>query len=350
MQELDPLIEKFWTGRTTEAENRLLLQLLQQREEEHRQKMQDEFGRVDLSPDQAIGEERARQLLEQIHARFSIGQPAAPRISWLRRSWKGVAVAACLLIGSGVFLLRDKQPLPINAAAPVAAVPAAHLVRFSNSSDTVMTIGLKDGSVIQLQKNSGISYYEPFIDNRRDISLSGVALFKVAKDKDRPFSVYAGGTITRVLGTRFLVNAGTGAKVTVRLLEGSIAVETRPAADAGSKAILLKTGQEIAVNKVDHSYAVSTVIPAGNNRANASRRNDNPGLAFNKEPLKQVFRKMGESYGVTISYDPTEMDGLYFTGTFLKTDELISVLSTICNVNDLTFKQEGDIITISKLH
>jgi len=350
MQELDQLIEKFWTGRTSEVENQRLLELLEQQGVEHQQRTRRAFDKEEgLSPEQNIGIEKARQLLTQIHARYDIHQPAPPHISWLRRYGIGTAVAACLLVLAGMAVLKNNRPVSMPATSPVAKVTPARLVRLSNTSDTVITVTLKDGSVIQLQTNSGISYYEPFINDRRDISLLGTALFKVAKDKTRPFSVYAGGTVTRVLGTRFVVNAGAGPKVTVRLLEGSIAVEPRQSSGQAAKGILLRTGQEIAVSRLDHSYTVTTVTPVVNSTAAANHRQDQ-GLAFNKEPLKQVFRKIGSAYGITFSYDPKEMNGLNFTGTFLRSDELNSMLSTICNVNDLFFERDGDTVRIAKLH
>jgi ferric-dicitrate binding protein FerR (iron transport regulator) len=349
MNELDQLIEKFWTGRTTDTENQQLLQLLEQQGGDLRQRIRDEFDRRQLTPGETIGQEKAQRLLEQIHTRYGIDQTAPPRISWLRRSWKGAAVAACLLLVTGVLVFQQKRSLVETPLAPIAKAAPAKLIRVNNNTDTLMTVALKDGSVIQLQKNSGVSYYEPFINDRRDVSLSGIAMFKVAKDKDRPFSVYAGGTITRVLGTKFLVNTSGGPKVTVRLLEGSIAVETRPASGAKDQAIVLKTGEEIAVNQLDHSYTVNTVIPAENGKG-ATPKKYNSGLAFNKEPLRLVFRKIGARYGIDISYDPKEMTGLNFTGTFLRSDELNSVLATICNVNDLSFKQEGDTVRITRLH
>jgi len=347
MKELQLLIDKFWAGQTTEAENQRLLQLLDTQGGELRQQIQAEFGRRESASGELIKDEKAQQLLAQIHARYHIQQPAAPRLPWLRRSGKGLSVAACLLILAGIALFKPTKPVSNPAQSTVVAAPSpAKLIQMSNTSDSTMTVVLKDGSIIQLQKNSGVSYYEPFISNRRDISLSGIALFKVAKDKARPFSVYAGGTITRVLGTQFLVNASGAGKVMVRLLEGSIAVETRAADKPEEKAILLKAGQEIAVNKMDHSYIVSTTPAIRNNGVPA--RKDSPGLAFTKESLTRVFRKIGASYGITINYDPKEMQGLYFTGTFLPSDELNSVLATICNVNDLSFKQEGKTVLISR--
>ncbi len=260
-------------------------------------------------------------------------------------------MAACLMILAGGLVLHSSRKPSVSLAPPVVSVTKPRLVQLVNSSYTVQNITLKDGSVVQLQKNSGLSYYEPFINNRRDISLSGTALFKVAKDKAMPFSVYAGVVVTRRLGTRFRINADTGAKVTVRLLEGSIAVETRPASAAESHAVLLKAGQEIVVDRISRSYIVSTITPANNNLANApQKKEDNTRLTFSKEPLQQVFRRIGTVYGVKLSYHPEEMNGLFFTGTFLKSDELDLVLSTVCNVNDLTFKKEQDNIMISKLH
>jgi transmembrane sensor len=58
----------------------------------------------------------------------------------------------------------------------------------------------------------------------REITLTrGRALFDVAKDRNRPFTVTAGGTRTTALGTRFQVQTDSE-RVVVLLTEGSVSV------------------------------------------------------------------------------------------------------------------------------
>jgi transmembrane sensor len=231
-----------------------------------------------------------------------------------------------------------------------AAVIAPRLVRLTNHSDSVQSVTLADGSTVQMEKNSSLSYYEPFINDRRDISLKGIAMFKVAKDKKRPFTVYAGGIATTVLGTRFLVNATDNRKIKVRLLEGKIMVNAAPGSGMTMKDIYLVPGQEFSFDKNKQQYAVNEIHDQPLVAGTTNRPADKPELVFQKEPLDRVFQKVGRLYNVPLTFSRKDLDGLYFTGTFLKSDNLDIVLSTICNVNDLLASKNGDTIIITKSH
>ncbi|MCI3135340.1 FecR family protein [Phenylobacterium aquaticum] len=89
-------------------------------------------------------------------------------------------------------------------------------------------ITLQDGSRVRLDTRSQIRVR--FTPQARDISLaSGQALFEVAHDQTRPFTVSAGATQVRAVGTRFDVRRdGNAARVV--LIEGVVEVrraETR---------------------------------------------------------------------------------------------------------------------------
>jgi transmembrane sensor len=212
-----------------------------------------------------------------------------------------------------------------------------------------MSVTLKDGSTVQLEKNSSLSYYDSFTNDRRDLSLSGIAVFKVAKDKMRPFTVYAGGLATRALGTSFLVNAADPGKIKIRLLEGKISVSSATGSDLTMKEVLLTPGQELSFDRTSRVYAINTVVARPGDARRAIPDNK-PDLVFRKEPLGSVFEKVAHLYKIPLSCRKEDLDGLYFTGTFLKSDNLNIVLSTICNVNDLLVTKSGDSIIITKSH
>ena len=82
---------------------------------------------------------------------------------------------------------------------------------------------LADGSTVQLDVNTRIAVR--MSSERRQIELlSGRALFEVAHDSSRPFSVTAAGSRTTALGTKFQVQLDE-ANVVVTLTEGSVAVD-----------------------------------------------------------------------------------------------------------------------------
>lgn len=84
------------------------------------------------------------------------------------------------------------------------------------------SIALADGSRVDLNARSRIRVH--FLENERDVDLiEGQALFRVAKDKARPFIVTSDGTEVRAVGTEFDVyRRATGTTVTV--LEGRVSV------------------------------------------------------------------------------------------------------------------------------
>jgi transmembrane sensor len=89
------------------------------------------------------------------------------------------------------------------------------------------TIALQDGSRVQLDVGTRIAVR--FTAGRRQIALeAGRALFDVAHDAARPFSVAAATSTTTALGTRFQIEMRDGA-VLVTLAEGSVAVDNEGA-------------------------------------------------------------------------------------------------------------------------
>ena len=179
-------------------------------------------------------------------------------------------------------------------------------------------------------------------------------MFKVTKDKKRPFTVYAGGIATTALGTRFLVNATDSKKVMVRLLDGKVVIKTAAGSNLAMKDVYLSPGEQFSFDKDSRQYAVNrspdtpavTAEPIRSVPTNAEK----PELVFRKEPLGRVFEKVSHLYKMPLVFRKEDMDGLYFTGTFLQSDNLNIVLSTICNVNDLLVTKNGETITITRSH
>ncbi len=104
-------------------------------------------------------------------------------------------------------------------------------VAYVTHSDERRTVTLDDGSQVELDVGTRIEV-RMSRDRRRVELLAGRALFDVAHDSGRPFSVTASGARTTALGTKFQVQRDDG-RVVVTLAEGSVAID-RDQGEAGT--------------------------------------------------------------------------------------------------------------------
>jgi transmembrane sensor len=95
---------------------------------------------------------------------------------------------------------------------------------YSTAVGEQRSILLPDGSIIDLNALSKVRIH--FAAKERHIDLlEGQALFRVAKDRTRPFIVAANDTLVRAVGTQFDINQRKRDLI-VTVVEGTVAVET----------------------------------------------------------------------------------------------------------------------------
>jgi transmembrane sensor len=122
-------------------------------------------------------------------------------------------------------------------------LPRSEFVAHFTASDSRRDFTLSDGSVVHLDVASEVS--TRVSSDRRDIELiRGRALFEVAPDKSRPFTVSAGSARVTALGTQFQVSREAEG-VRVVLTEGSVAVAD---ADLPSWHETLRPGEALSVS------------------------------------------------------------------------------------------------------
>lgn len=100
------------------------------------------------------------------------------------------------------------------------AVREVSTAKIATGYGETVTAALPDGSAITVNSSSRV---EVDIDpGKREVRLaSGEAIFDVAKDSDRPFTVVAGEHVVQAIGTVFSVRYDSG-EVNVSVLEGSV--------------------------------------------------------------------------------------------------------------------------------
>jgi transmembrane sensor len=176
---------------------------------------------------------------EEFSRRAGAVRPAYRRIRW-------VAAAAVIILLVGIGLLIRRSGASDHGPAMVQVF----------SGNTERTDTLPDGSIVDLDVHSGLTYPAGFAGMQRNVSLTGGGFFMVAHDPRKPFSIAVDGISVRVLGTSFSIRRDSG------LTE--IAVVTGVVEVAGlRRSLKLYAHERLTVAQPDSGWIkkVDTVLP-----------------------------------------------------------------------------------------
>lgn len=352
MEQIQTLLEKFNAGNASLQEQQQLLQLLANNEQDLKHLHTSSYYQNIEIDKPALSPEKSEAIFQLIQAHKSgaiiTEDIANTKVIKASFKWVQLVAAASIIAVTIIGTWYLGKPSSKQAVATNTTNPKPTLQQLTNSSNSAKSYTLLDGTNVTLSPKSAISYYQPFVKSR-DISLTGEATFKVAKDAAKPFTVYANHIATTALGTIFKVTSFQQS-VKVVLIEGRIVV--RPMDNTFTmKDTYLQPGQQVAINKTTGVYALTNTVnnKTQANTANAkANTNQKINLEFNKTPLTEVITSIGNRYNVLIQYNKQDIQNLSFTGTFVPTDTLQTILTIICNTNDLSYKQDKGIVIITK--
>lgn len=298
-----------------------------------KEQLKIEFEEFLQSGKSILPSEKSEQLLEKLHTRITASVPT--RKTWvIYTRW---AAAAMILLIAGASWRYYHTGHKIDLAAEPVLVKENKDIVLSNNSDSIRNLVLSDRSTIKLYQGSSISYNTSFNKNRRDIRLSGSAIFEVSKDAARPFTVYAGSISTTVLGTRFMMSTLQQDKVSVKLFEGKVVIRSTEGT-LGMKDVYLNAGEQFVHEHHSNQFSVK---PFKETTVNELAIPDavTITLEFNQEPLRKVLASIGKQYNVQFKFSDDSFNNMLVTGKLLPSDSLDVVLSMLGNINGLSFKK-----------
>jgi ferric-dicitrate binding protein FerR (iron transport regulator) len=168
---------------------------------------------------------------------------------------------------------------------------------------------LADGSRAVLAPGSRLTETDPAAGASRSVRLDGRAYFEVLPDPARPFRVEAGGTVTRVLGTKFDVRAYAGTSATeVVVRSGRVAV--RPASLPEAGAHPLSPGERATLG-ADGSVVIESGVDV-----DALIGWTSGTLAFRGTPLRDVVPELEGWFDLEIRLADSALGGRRITATF----------------------------------
>jgi transmembrane sensor len=274
----------------------------------------------------------------------------AGRQAKLLQLYRQIAVAAAVVLVAGTWWFFQRPVSRQGTAAPsvkgiagnTRPVPVTAVWRTqTNTSRKAARLLLADSSVVTLYSNTTIQYPEPFAGDKREVRLAGDAIFEVAKDRRRPFTVYSGMLSVTALGTSFRVTATEGRKesITVKLFTGKVQILPTGSLDnwKEGEAVILLPGEQMEFSssrRIISLFRPAGTVPSGNH--------------FSNTPLPIVLNALSSLYKIKIDYNSSDIATISFTGAIDKGDELKAVLQAIAHMNGLKIIQTKDGFSVAR--
>jgi ferric-dicitrate binding protein FerR (iron transport regulator) len=275
----------------------------------------------------------------------------------------GIAASVLLVIGLGWLLSGNNKPdTSVAQNTEKKADSLRFVVRHEvNKTGKEKRIQLTDGSLIVLANNSEVTCLEPFTD-KRGITLAGKAYFKVAHDGTRPFTVTSGDISTTALGTEFTVTSFENSnQVIVRLYKGKVVVKPIDKSNSKMKEdVYLLPGQSFVYGsqtsmnvksfKLNNNAAPEQIIndELSDDKPSLPENTDGSWYQFNNQLLAEVFDHLSQIFNVQIVYKKKDIQNIYFTAKYNRTDSLENILKEIAILHNLTITKKDSVFIISK--
>lgn len=265
-------------------------------------------------PDAADHPEPAHLLFEQRQARVS-----APR-----RRWVVPAALAATLACAALGLQWQRLDAPAERVYEASSAPTS--------------VVLDDGSRLHLDLATRVVVR--FGREQRELDLvEGRALFDVAHDASRPFTVHADSSRVTALGTVFQVQREAG-QVVVTLAEGSVAVRRDATAGDPVRELRLSPGQRMVLSSSPGPWRSEAVDPEQAIGWTKGR------LIFRGTPLADAVAEVNRYSQRKLRLADRTLAHLPLSGTFVIGDA-DSFATTIPAVLPVQISADGEDIVIS---
>ena len=324
--------------------------------------------RANLEPQLSLDERAILQrylwqrIERRIEASMEADEPISPPIGALRRLWPVrpwvVAAAVVVLLGVGTTLSYWFGGLSIGGLGSrgvrevVSALSGTSPTEWKNTTRQPQLITLTDGSTVQLEPGASLQAPAKPGAQTREVWLTGRAFFTVKRDTLRPFLVYTGSVLTRVLGTSFWVNAPANAlAVDVSVRTGRVWVARQTAAPAlvqettpKGQGVVLTPNQRVTFYTTKSQWAMGLV--AQPHPLELENIPVSAPFIFDETPLCDVFKSFDNQYGITVSAPDKTLANCRFTGDISQQD-FYTQLELVCRSINASYEVIGTRIVIS---
>ena len=198
-------------------------------------------------------------------------------------------------------------------------------------------VQLPDGTKVNINSASQISYPHDFNGEKRIVELDGEAYFEVTPDKERPFVVKAAGLEITVLGTAFDVCAyKDDNEVSVVLLTGKVDVASE------SDRYVMQPDEKLVYDRNTGTMQVGKVC----SKEYVEWTDGN--LRFENESLENIVKVLSRVYNVKIVFDSAFPEGQYFFTGSIGSGGITNALDILSMTSSLHYEVRDSVIVLHK--
>ncbi len=204
-----------------------------------------------------------------------------------------------------------------------------------------LTAVLPDGSSVDLNADSRLTYSQGFGINDRTVKLEGEGMFHVKHQDKKPFTVKTEGMVITDIGTTFKAYDYKGEKTaTVDLIEGSVDVSNVLPNGTHCE---MQPGQRVNVNKLTGE------VSRYRNEANILSTNINS-INFIDTPMDDIACQLSRIYGVEVKVS-AEASDIKFYGFFNRREQsLQTILKALASTGLVKYTYKNGKYTIYKAY
>lgn len=218
-------------------------------------------------------------------------------------------------------------------------------------------VTLSDKTVVWLNAASVLRIDNGFGKTNRNVYLEGEGYFVVAHDKNLVFTINTKDYTVRDIGTEFNIKAYPSESVfETAVMEGKVSVEGKfTGTDKVSTVFLTKN----AVLKIKNDSRQDIRLPTQTkgapvvilkNSSNVDTYNywKDDIMVFDDFSLKEISHELERKYNVVINIKDDSLNNYHYSGNFNKVPNIEQVLEIIQETTPLTYKLEGNTVTINR--
>ena len=215
--------------------------------------------------------------------------------------------------------------------------PKLHTVWTPRGGEYKLT--LEDGTKVWLNADSKVHFQVPFADSVREVFVEkGEIYFEVSKN-GKPFIVNSAKAKVRVLGTAFnFRNYEDETFTSTTLVEGQ--VEFQPISNGNEEVYILKPGYMAELNETSATVVIDEV-----DIQQVTAWKDG-WFYFENKTVENIIHELSRWYDFAYEIENQSIANKQFTMKVKRFKELNTILEIIGRTESLTFKTEGNKITV----
>jgi len=325
-EDIDKIIAAVLSGQATDHERAKLSKWLREDKNEMVYEDLKHFWKSDLPEKQLITAEEKKDSIWQKATGTSINRVD---VKWLIK----VAAVVLIFLSTSIFFMYEYVVME-QGEVPVASQPIVK----SNPPGVKSLITLPDGTSVNLNAGSSITFYDEYGRTDREVYLEGEAFFNVKHNPDKPFEVVSGEVTTLALGTSFNVNAYRKENIQVSLEEGKVGVQFKSMNKEEKNQLVLNPGEYCLLTSENE-------IEQGTFERDKVLGWKDGILMLEKADFNTVIDRLEIWYGVTFQYSELPKDWR-FNGKF-RNESLENVLESLSHSEQFDYEINNKTVKLS---